>query len=95
MQIAQEFAGCIGLPDGTIVQVRALPNVPKASLVTIEPAAEDDWEVVELNAESAEAAILNQVFFFLHKNEFFMIKVKTLISGQKKMESIVEKEKKN
>ncbi|XP_021758010.1 peroxisome biogenesis protein 1-like isoform X1 [Chenopodium quinoa] len=61
IEIAQEFAACIGLPDGTIVQVRALPNVPKASLVTIEPLTEDDWEVVELNAQSAEAAILNQV----------------------------------
>ena len=65
MQIAQEFADCIGLLDGTRVQVRALTNVPKASLVTIEPVTEDDWEVVELNAQVAEAAILNQVFLFV------------------------------
>ncbi|XP_074280438.1 peroxisomal ATPase PEX1 isoform X2 [Silene latifolia] len=61
IEISQEFAACIGLPDRTIVRVRALPNLPKASLVTIEPVTEDDWEVVELNAQLAEAAILNQV----------------------------------
>ncbi|KAL2897600.1 Peroxisome biogenesis protein 1 [Bienertia sinuspersici] len=60
-EIAQEFAACIGLPDGEIVQVRVLSNVPKAGIITIEPVTEDDWEVVELNAQSAEAAILNQV----------------------------------
>lgn len=38
-----------------------MANVPKASLLTIEPLTEDDWEVIELNAESAEAAILSQV----------------------------------
>ncbi|KNA19383.1 hypothetical protein SOVF_062070 isoform A [Spinacia oleracea] len=70
IEIAQEFAACIGLPDGTIVQVRAHPNVPKASLVTIEPVTEDDWEVVELNAQSAEAAILNQVRIIEGKMRF-------------------------
>ncbi|KAF5736234.1 putative peroxisome biogenesis factor [Tripterygium wilfordii] len=43
------------------VQVRAISNVSKATLVTIEPHSEDDWEVLELNAEHAEAAILKQV----------------------------------
>lgn len=70
IQIAQEFAACIGLLNGTIVQVRAIPNVPKATLVTIEPVTEDDWEVVELNAQSAEAAILNQVRIIQGKMRF-------------------------
>lgn len=51
--------------DRTKVQVRALSNVPKATLVTIEPDKEDDWEVLELNSEVAEAAILKQVFIFV------------------------------
>lgn len=55
------FAETISLPDATVVQVRVLPNVPKATLVTVEPETEDDWEVLELNAELAEAAILSQV----------------------------------
>lgn len=70
VEIAQEFAACIGLSDRTIVQVRALPNVPKASLVTIEPLTEDDWEVLELNAEIAEAAILSQVRVVHDKMKF-------------------------
>lgn len=70
IEIAQEFAECIGLPDRTIVQVRALANVPKASLVTIEPLTEDDWEVIELNAENAEAAILSQVRLLHGKMRF-------------------------
>lgn len=58
------FAESISLPDGTSVQVRVLTNVPKATLVTVEPETEDDWEVLELNAELAEAAILSQVSVF-------------------------------
>lgn len=49
------------MADHTIVQVRVVSDVPKATLVTIEPLTEDDWEVLELNSENAEAAILNQV----------------------------------
>lgn len=37
--------------------------MPKATLVTIEPLSEDDWEVLELNSEHAEASILKQVDF--------------------------------
>lgn len=61
IEVAQQFAECISLPDHATVQVRAISNVPKATMVTIEPHSEDDWEVLELNAEHAEAAILNQV----------------------------------
>lgn len=61
IEIAQQFAEYIYLSDHTIVQVRAVPNLPKATLVTIEPHTEDDWEVLELNAELAEASILKQV----------------------------------
>ncbi|KAH9621814.1 hypothetical protein KSS87_007417 [Heliosperma pusillum] len=48
LRISQEFAASIGLPDRTIVRVRALPSLPKATLVTIEPVTEDDWEVVRI-----------------------------------------------
>ncbi|KAK4564265.1 hypothetical protein RGQ29_006369 [Quercus rubra] len=61
IEVSQQFAECISLPDRTAVQVRAISNVAKATLVTIEPHSEDDWEVLELNSEHAEAAILNQV----------------------------------
>ncbi|GAB2284824.1 hypothetical protein Dimus_019277 [Dionaea muscipula] len=61
IEIARQFAECINLPDDTSVSVRALLNVPKATLVTIEPLSEDDWEVMDFMAEAAEAAILKQV----------------------------------
>ncbi|XP_019182268.1 PREDICTED: peroxisome biogenesis protein 1 isoform X2 [Ipomoea nil] len=61
IQIAQQYAECIGLSDGTVVEVRVVSNLPKASMVTIEPDTEDDWEVMELNSELAEQAILKQL----------------------------------
>ncbi|PSS01355.1 Peroxisome biogenesis protein [Actinidia chinensis var. chinensis] len=61
IEIAQQYAECICMLDRTTVQVRAVANLPKATLVTIEPHTEDDWEVLELNSEYAEAAILKQV----------------------------------
>ncbi|XP_065865705.1 peroxisomal ATPase PEX1 isoform X2 [Euphorbia lathyris] len=61
IEVAGQFADCISLPDHTNVQVKAAPNVTSATLVTIEPSSEDDWEVLELNAEQAEAAMLQQV----------------------------------
>uniref|UniRef100_A0A2P2MKA0 Peroxisomal ATPase PEX1 N-terminal C-lobe domain-containing protein n=1 Tax=Rhizophora mucronata TaxID=61149 RepID=A0A2P2MKA0_RHIMU len=61
IEVARQFADCISLPDHMMVQVRVVSNVTNATLVTIEPSSEDDWEVLELNAEQAEAAILKQV----------------------------------
>ncbi|XP_047316283.1 peroxisome biogenesis protein 1 [Impatiens glandulifera] len=61
IEISQRYAECISLKDRTRVQMRAVPNFPKATLVTVEPYTEDDWEVLELNAELAESDILSQV----------------------------------
>ncbi|XVF39995.1 hypothetical protein PTKIN_Ptkin01aG0077700 [Pterospermum kingtungense] len=61
IEVSQQFAECISLPNRTSVQVRVASNLAKATLVTIEPHTEDDWEVLELNSEHAEAAILKQV----------------------------------
>ncbi|KAF7803951.1 peroxisome biogenesis protein 1 isoform X1 [Senna tora] len=61
IEVSQQFAECISLPHHAKVQVRAASNVPHASLVTIEPHTEDDWEILELNSEQAEAEILNQL----------------------------------
>lgn len=61
IEVAQQLAECISLPDHTEVQVKAAANLPKATLVMIEPSTEDDWEILELNSELAEEAILKQV----------------------------------
>ncbi|XP_071737783.1 peroxisomal ATPase PEX1 [Rutidosis leptorrhynchoides] len=60
IEISQKYAECINLPDHTVVRIRVVSNVPNAVSVTVEPDTEDDWEVLELNAEHAEAAILKQ-----------------------------------
>lgn len=49
------------MPDRVTVKVRVISNLPNATLVLVEPLSEDDWEVLELNSEHAEAAILKQV----------------------------------
>lgn len=79
MQVAKQLAECISLPDRTEVQVKAAANLPKATLVMIEPSTEDDWEILELNSELAEEAILKQVcqlfmFFLIGRsaNSYFL-----------------------
>ncbi|XP_042036119.1 peroxisome biogenesis protein 1-like isoform X2 [Salvia splendens] len=61
IEIARHYADCIGLSDRTAVKVRVVSNLPKATLVTVEPLTEDDWEILELNSELAESVILKQV----------------------------------
>ncbi|KAK7400710.1 hypothetical protein VNO78_11984 [Psophocarpus tetragonolobus] len=61
VEVSPQFAECVSLPNRAAVQVRAAPSVPHATLVTIEPHTEDDWEILELNADQAEAKILTQV----------------------------------
>ncbi len=51
----------LGLPEGRPVVVRPLWDVPRAVCVSVEPASEDDWEMVELNAEYLEGQLLSQV----------------------------------
>eukprot|EP01018_Ginkgo_biloba_P029575 Gb_20751 [translate_table: standard] len=61
IEVAEKLAECIGLPDFTRVYLRAQADLPKATMVMLEPASEDDWEILELNADFAEEHILNQV----------------------------------
>eukprot|EP00249_Psilotum_nudum_P010200 c22398_g1_i1 orf=364-1377(+) len=61
IEISERLAGCIGLPNGSQVIVRALTDVAKAKTIVLEPASEDDWEILELNADYVEDHILSQV----------------------------------
>lgn len=63
MQVAQELADCISLPDGTIAQLSVARSLAKADSISIEPYSEDDWEILESRADLAEETILKQVFF--------------------------------
>lgn len=51
----------LGLAEGRPVVARPLWDAPAAARVTVEPASEDDWEMVELNAEYLEDRLLEQV----------------------------------
>uniref|UniRef100_A0A0E0AYU8 Peroxisomal ATPase PEX1 n=1 Tax=Oryza glumipatula TaxID=40148 RepID=A0A0E0AYU8_9ORYZ len=61
LQVAQELAECISLPDGTVAQLSVARSLAKADSVCIEPFSEDDWEILESRADLAEETILTQV----------------------------------
>ncbi|KAL4292108.1 hypothetical protein GQ457_14G007960 [Hibiscus cannabinus] len=61
IEVSQQFAECVSLPNRTTVEVRTASDLGKATLVTIEPHTEDDWEILKLNSDQAEDAILKQV----------------------------------
>lgn len=61
IEVAEKLAECIGLPNFIQVHVRVRADLPKATTVMLEPATEDDWEILELNADFAEEHLLNQV----------------------------------
>ena len=63
LQVAQELAECISLPDRTTAQLSVARSLAKADSVSIEPYSEDDWEILESRADLAEETILKQVFF--------------------------------
>ena len=56
-----ESARALGLQEGAAVAVRPLPDAPPAVSVTVEPASEDDWEIVQLNGGFIEETLLTQV----------------------------------
>jgi hypothetical protein len=59
--VPSALAAALGLVPGTIVHVHAVPNLPAAASVTVEPLAASDWEVLELNAGLLEDQMLHQV----------------------------------
>uniref|UniRef100_A0ACD6ACF7 Uncharacterized protein n=2 Tax=Avena sativa TaxID=4498 RepID=A0ACD6ACF7_AVESA len=61
VEVSQQFSACILLPNNTKASLSAVSVLPKAKFVSVEPISEEDWEVLELNSELAEEAILKQV----------------------------------
>ncbi len=55
------LARSFNLTPDSAVALRILPHLPPAASITLEPASEDDWEVVELNAGHIEDHLLSQV----------------------------------
>ncbi|KAI5071916.1 hypothetical protein GOP47_0014167 [Adiantum capillus-veneris] len=61
IEISKRLADSVGLPCGARFRVRALRDVAHAETVEVEPATENDWEILELNAGFVEDHILSQV----------------------------------
>ncbi|KAJ7297317.1 hypothetical protein O6H91_Y065500 [Diphasiastrum complanatum] len=61
IEVPDKLAECIGLPHGVKVRMKVQKNVFEAKSVAVEPATEDDWEILELNAEYLENHILSKV----------------------------------
>jgi hypothetical protein len=62
-KVPEALAECVGLSTGARVRVRARGDVVAAETVVVEPATEDDWEILELNAEYLENHILSKVHY--------------------------------
>ncbi len=66
VEVPAELARCLGLGDGCRVALQPLLDAgagrpPIAESVQVEPAAESDWEVLEVNAGHVEDVMLQQV----------------------------------
>ncbi|KAI9021917.1 P-loop containing nucleoside triphosphate hydrolase protein [Hyaloraphidium curvatum] len=55
------FGKGLGLQDGQKVSVEFVKNAVRGSRVHVEPATEDDWEILELQAGYLEEQLLSQV----------------------------------
>ncbi|KAI9164326.1 Peroxisome biosynthesis protein pex1 [Blastocladiella emersonii ATCC 22665] len=61
LEIDAAFGSAIGLPNYAAVTVKVCKRVALATRVYIEPASFDDWDVVQLNAATLEATLLNHL----------------------------------
>lgn len=66
--------------------MRARAEVPVAETVAIEPASEDDWEMLELNAEFLEEHLLTRVckslsiVVYFHNNHVRVARIVPFVS---------------
>lgn len=63
LEVSAQLAEALGLKEGQAVGVEAAESVPTATTVMVEPASEDDWEVIELHSQFLEERLLSQVQF--------------------------------
>ena len=85
--IPSALASCFQLKQGGTVEVRPKTDTPRGLAVTLEPATEDDWEIIELNAGFLEEQLLNQagvvspstILPFWVRNNVVALKVKSTL----------------
>lgn len=61
LEISAQFAEALGLQEGQAIGVEPAEGVPTATMIMVEPATEDDWEVIELHSQFLEERLLSQV----------------------------------
>ncbi|KAG6550574.1 hypothetical protein Mapa_007943 [Marchantia paleacea] len=70
IEVSEALAECLGLLNGARFRVRARSDVAEAETIVVEPATEDDWEILELNAEYLEDHILSEVGVLHERQQF-------------------------
>ncbi|BBN13818.1 peroxin-1 [Marchantia polymorpha subsp. ruderalis] len=70
IEVSEALAECLGLVNGARFRVRARSDVAEAETIVVEPATEDDWEILELNAEYLEDHILSEVGVLHERQQF-------------------------
>lgn len=61
VEVSRPFAAILGLVEGEIVTLAAVPDAPVAAQVMVQPHSVDDWEVVEIHANFIEEHLLAQI----------------------------------
>ncbi|KAF4685983.1 hypothetical protein FOZ60_005786 [Perkinsus olseni] len=64
VEVSRPFASALGWTEGQPVELTPVPveSIPRnADPIVIRPSSSDDWEVVELQAEYLESALLSQI----------------------------------
>ncbi|GAQ77615.1 Peroxisome biogenesis factor 1 [Klebsormidium nitens] len=70
LEVPSSLARCLGLTAGLKVGVRARRDVADGEMIMVEPADEDDWEILELNKDYIEEQLLSQVGVLASGQEF-------------------------
>jgi hypothetical protein len=64
LEISAIYASCLGIKDGDVLTIERFTGdavggrLPVGKQVQVSPASEDDWEVVEVSAETLEMTLL-------------------------------------
>ncbi|OMH84433.1 Peroxisome biosynthesis protein PAS1 [Zancudomyces culisetae] len=61
IEIDSQYGAVLGLTDQQVVEIEYIKQVKKCKTVEMTPIKVEDWEIIELNAETVETQLLSQV----------------------------------
>eukprot|EP00939_MAST-03C_sp_MAST-3C-sp1_P004851 g4851.t1 len=61
LELSSAFAKCLGLKEGSSVDMCVAPVAPIVNSIEVEPLTQDDWEIIELNGGHVEEKLLSQI----------------------------------